>query len=361
MDFKSVIDRLESELKDFKSKINELQLDGSELTGAVEGLLRLQPFYKQKSSDFASGVIDGVKTRSELSAHDLFVIGVEASKLDGQEYFAKEYLNLALQKLYEGGDESGDVRAEEVLEKLSEVNSKSHDYDAILEGFENFFKRFQNNETFAEIQQGILLIKEKNKELNPLAKNPFDGSFTKTGKYSLDGEMKFYAQICRDEITKSPKEASELRCRLVSNSPYSKIAPFKVEEANLDPYVVIFIDVLSDNEIEVLKNITKPVIDRAKVSDPVGVKKVSNQARVAQNAWLDDELHEVVARLSRRVEDMTGLATKNAERLQVQNYGIAGHYVPHWDQQIKRIPGYGVRDEFKGNRIATMLFYVGYW
>lgn len=55
---------------------------------------------------------------------------------------------------------------------------------------------------------------------------------------------------------------------------------------------------------------------------------------------------------------MTGLSTATAECLQVQNYGIGGHYIPHFDQQIKKIPGFGVRKADSGNRIATVLFYV---
>jgi prolyl 4-hydroxylase len=55
---------------------------------------------------------------------------------------------------------------------------------------------------------------------------------------------------------------------------------------------------------------------------------------------------------------MTGLTTKTAELLQVQNYGIGGHYNPHWDHQIKRFTFYGVKRVDTGNRIATVLFYV---
>ena len=52
---------------------------------------------------------------------------------------------------------------------------------------------------------------------------------------------------------------------------------------------------------------------------------------------------------------MTGLTQKTSEALQIQNYGIGGHYVPHWDHRItKRESSFA----HNGNRIATVLFYV---
>lgn len=51
---------------------------------------------------------------------------------------------------------------------------------------------------------------------------------------------------------------------------------------------------------------------------------------------------------------MTGLTQRTSEALQVQNYGIGGHYVPHWDHRIKRESPFNTT----GNRIATTLFYV---
>lgn len=53
---------------------------------------------------------------------------------------------------------------------------------------------------------------------------------------------------------------------------------------------------------------------------------------------------------------MTGLSQRTSEALQVQNYGIGGHYVPHWDHRIKRESSFRTA----GNRIATALFYVIY-
>lgn len=51
---------------------------------------------------------------------------------------------------------------------------------------------------------------------------------------------------------------------------------------------------------------------------------------------------------------MTGLNMKAAESLQVVNYGIGGHYEPHTDY----IPHQNAFPGYKGDRIATVLFYV---
>lgn len=53
--------------------------------------------------------------------------------------------------------------------------------------------------------------------------------------------------------------------------------------------------------------------------------------RISKSGWLKDEEHKYVQDISRRVEDMTGLTVSTAEELQVVNYGIGGHYEPHFD------------------------------
>lgn len=49
------------------------------------------------------------------------------------------------------------------------------------------------------------------------------------------------------------------------------------------------------------------------------------------SAWLRNELDEVAARINKRIERLTHLAVETAEELQVVNYGIGGHYEPHFD------------------------------
>jgi prolyl 4-hydroxylase len=87
-----------------------------------------------------------------------------------------------------------------------------------------------------------------------------------------------------------------------------------------------------------------------------GNDTVITDVRVAQVRWAQDHENEVVARISRRVSDMSGLSVETSEMLHVQNYGIGGHYDLHHDYSERGV-------DFNlgtGNRIATVLFYVIY-
>jgi len=53
--------------------------------------------------------------------------------------------------------------------------------------------------------------------------------------------------------------------------------------------------------------------------------------RISKSAWLKEHEDVVVANVAKRVEAMTGLTTETAEELQVVNYGVGGHYDPHYD------------------------------
>lgn len=56
---------------------------------------------------------------------------------------------------------------------------------------------------------------------------------------------------------------------------------------------------------------------------------------------------------------MTGLSMDTSEQFQVQNYGVGGHFKPHWDIIIRGAPCNGVCDN--GNRMATVLFYASFF
>lgn len=72
-------------------------------------------------------------------------------------------------------------------------------------------------------------------------------------------ERRTYEMLCRNEIGQTSRQLAQLKCKYVTNkSPFLKIAPLKLEEAHLKPYIVIYHDVMYDAEIELVKKLARP-------------------------------------------------------------------------------------------------------
>ena len=69
-----------------------------------------------------------------------------------------------------------------------------------------------------------------------------------------------------------------------------------------------------------------------------GSSEVST-TRTSKTGWLKDSDHAVVAKLTARIAEVTGLNTdpdkEDAELLQVANYMNGGHYNPHTDYVMR--------------------------
>jgi prolyl 4-hydroxylase len=78
--------------------------------------------------------------------------------------------------------------------------------------------------------------------------------------------------------------------------------------------------------------------------------------RVSKTAWLKEEEHPHVAVIYKRTNQITGLNMKTSEELQVSNYGLGGHYEPHYDF-ARREEKNAFASLGTGNRIATWLIY----
>uniref|UniRef100_A0A667ZCF0 procollagen-proline 4-dioxygenase n=1 Tax=Myripristis murdjan TaxID=586833 RepID=A0A667ZCF0_9TELE len=173
-------------------------------------------------------------------------------------------------------------------------------------------------------------------------------------------ERKKYEQLCRGEgIKMTPLRASRLFCRYYDNNrhPMFVIGPVKEEDEWDRPRIVRYHSIVSDKEIEKVKELAKPRLRRATVHDPQTGKLTTAHYRVSKSAWLAAYEHPVVDKINQRIQDITGLDVSTAEELQVANYGVGGQYEPHFDFGRKDEP-----DAFKelgtGNRIATWLLYM---
>ncbi|PIO22523.1 hypothetical protein AB205_0166520, partial [Aquarana catesbeiana] len=76
------------------------------------------------------------------------------------------------------------------------------------------------------------------------------------------------------------------------------------------------------------------------------------------SAWLKDTVDPLIRNIDVRIAAATGLNVQPpyAEYFQIVNYGIGGHYEPHFDHATSpKSPLYRTKT---GNRMATFMIYL---
>nr|XP_033803422.1 prolyl 4-hydroxylase subunit alpha-3 [Geotrypetes seraphini] len=148
-----------------------------------------------------------------------------------------------------------------------------------------------------------------------------------------------------------------LLCSYETNkSPYLILQPMKKEIVSHHPYVVLYQDFLSDLEATRIKELAAPWLQRSVVASEE--KQVAAEYRISKSAWLKNTADPLIRKLDIRIAALTGLNLQlpYAEHLQVVNYGIGGHYEPHFDHATSRkSPLYRMN---AGNRVATFMIYL---
>lgn len=118
-DLSLIIERLPSEQAD---KLKNHRITESSLVHAVKCLLLLQRIYKLQTRDIARGIVQTRRIGDKMTPHDLYVIGSIASNLTSEEFFAREYFELALVKTKEGHDSKwSEINESNLLMKIARV------------------------------------------------------------------------------------------------------------------------------------------------------------------------------------------------------------------------------------------------
>uniref|UniRef100_A0A8C2LJZ9 Prolyl 4-hydroxylase subunit alpha-1 n=1 Tax=Cricetulus griseus TaxID=10029 RepID=A0A8C2LJZ9_CRIGR len=265
--------------------------------------------------------------------------------------------NLTIQRQYFPNDED-QVGAAKALIRLQDTYNL--DTDTISKGNlpDPEHQRANGNLRYFEY------IMTKEKDTNKSASDdPSDQKTTPKKKgIAVDylPERRKYEMLCRGEgIKMTPRRQKKLFCRYHdgNRNPKFILAPAKQEDEWDKPRIIRFHDIISDAEIEIVKDLAKPRLSRATVHDPETGKLTTAQYRVSKSAWLSGYEDPVVSRINMRIQDLTGLDVSTAEELQVANYGVGGQYEPHFDFARKDEPD-AFQELGTGNRIATWLFYM---
>ncbi|XP_067852162.1 prolyl 4-hydroxylase subunit alpha-2-like isoform X1 [Heptranchias perlo] len=325
--------------------------------GAAKALLRLQDTYRLDSESISKGRLPGVQHAVSLTVEDCFELGRIAYN-DGDYYHTVLWMQQTIKQLDEGEDSV--ITTAEALDYLSysvyQMGDLSHAVDLTkqLVAVDPTHSRAKSNLRYFE----NLMNEERQADQSAGESESKERVYERPDSYLHERDA--YESLCRGEgIKMTTRRQRRLFCRYHNNNNHPRliIAPFKEEDEWDSPHIVRYYELLSNAEIERIKELSKPRLARATVRDPkTGVLTVANY-RVSKSAWLEDDEDPVVNRVNRRIGDITGLEMETAELLQVANYGVGGQYEPHFDFSRKDEP-----DAFKelgtGNRLATFLNYM---
>ncbi|XP_036192950.1 prolyl 4-hydroxylase subunit alpha-1 isoform X2 [Myotis myotis] len=329
--------------------------------GAAKALLRLQDTYNLDTDTISKGNLPGVKHKSFLTVEDCFELG-KVAYTEADYYHTELWMEQALRQLDEGEVSTTDKVS--VLDYLSYAVYQQGDLDKALLLTKKLLELDPEHQRANGNLKYFEYIMAKEKDANKSASDDQSDQKTTLKKKGVAAdylpERQKYEMLCRGEgIKMTPRRQKKLFCRYHdgNRNPKFILAPAKQEDEWDKPRIIRFHDIISDAEIEIVKDLAKPRLSRATVHDPETGKLTTAQYRVSKSAWLSGYENPVVSRINMRIQDLTGLDVSTAEELQVANYGVGGQYEPHFDFARKDEP-----DAFKelgtGNRIATWLFYM---
>lgn len=364
-DWHNVASQLPEETNDITEDIKESTakvLATNSNRVAENGILRLQETYFLSASDLQQGLptLSPDIQAPHLTAQDCYDLGRRAYMNEGSMSVVKDWMKLALRladrekdfdlqiealdHLAYATSKLGDQRGAYVIyKKLSELKPEEKRYRSNLQYYHRVFIDKTKGETEAD---GLVFSK--------LSTSAADH---RPERY----ETEYYESLCRLPLRVPKEKAQTLKCFLWDNNhPYLILGPIKTEQLWDEPEIVRFHEIITNEEMEIIKRLALPLANLATVQDPLTGKLVNADYRISDSAWLKSKTDSVddqkLRQFRRRISIITGLTMERAEEIQYSNYGIGGQYEPHFDHSTEN--DVGDFDEEDGNRIATWLTYL---
>ncbi|XP_046673041.1 prolyl 4-hydroxylase subunit alpha-1-like isoform X2 [Homalodisca vitripennis] len=306
------------------NKLKDLTLPTEEdMAGAVRALTRLQDVYSLSATSLASGHLPGTHKTAVLCAADCVAVA--------QLYYNRHDFQLATDWLLEA---LGKVHHDRtcppglILENLFITTCFEGDQDLSTYYLQELLEKYPLYIPPDHLVKDYnLALTGKCKEISDWKKLDKIKSVPELEQVEIDE----YHRMCRGPLP----ALRELQCHLVHyNHSYLRLQPFKLEELYLEPPVVMFHDVVSDDEIAHFRKTAFSSMKRAKIVLPNGTVSAALY-RTSHIAWLEDS-DPVSLAVNRRIAAMTDLDVSRAETNQIN--------LTHGD--------------LDGNRLATFMIYM---
>ncbi len=125
-----------------------------------------------------------------------------------------------------------------------------------------------------------------------------------------------------------------------------------------DPHIVVFGNVLSDEECDGLIEGAKPRMARSlTVATQTGGEEL-NADRTSNGMFYARAENELIARIERRLAHLVDWPLDNGEGLQILHYRPGAEYKPHYDYFDPHEPGTPTILKRGGQRVATIIMYL---
>jgi prolyl 4-hydroxylase len=126
-----------------------------------------------------------------------------------------------------------------------------------------------------------------------------------------------------------------------------------------NPRVVVFGNLLSDEECEELIGLAKPRLARSlTVATKTGGEEV-NDDRTSSGMFFQRAENDLVRRIETRIAKLVNWPEENGEGLQILHYRPGAEYKPHYDYFDPVEPGTPSILKRGGQRVATLVMYLG--
>ncbi|XP_074837139.1 prolyl 4-hydroxylase subunit alpha-3 isoform X2 [Carettochelys insculpta] len=351
-------------LKNGYEKVEKDLPEFEDVQGAARALMRLQDVYALSVKGLAKGAFQRASGAHlpdiyspgqlfPLSADDCFLIGKVAYDMEDY-YHSIAWLEEAVslfRSSYGDWNTEDEGSLEDALDHLAFSYFKAGNVSHALSLSREFLHYDPSNKRIA---RNILKYERL------LVENP-EGAKAEVGLRRPNvthlQTRDLYEELCQTLGSQPTQyQIPALHCSYEMNdNPYLILQPVKKELIQLQPYVALYHDFISDLEAEKVKELAAPWLQRSVVASEEKQQKA--EYRISKSAWLKDTVDPVIVSLDRRIAALTGLNIRPpyAEYLQVVNYGIGGHYEPHFDHATSRkSPLYRMKS---GNRLATVMIY----
>ena len=260
-----------------------------DLNGVADALLRLQDTYKLETAHLANGdfnMLYNGETQSASHALNTYVNRLTLTSGDcfelGKHSFTNDDFHHAILWMQQALEQYSkelvkQTNISDVLEYLAFSNYQQENlrdalkYTNLLLAEQPGHHRAARNKRYyeAELNNSAILVRKRGDDGSEDV--PKDQLSSESPAEELS-EREIYESLCRGEDRLPQRIRNTLYCHYLDTSAvaYLRLNKIKVEIVYHQPFVVIYHDVVSDEEIETIKRLATPKLKRATVQGRSG-------------------------------------------------------------------------------------------